>query len=294
MEAQLEGSGAARSKLWRCQVLWAPVTLRMGALSKAPRGRAGAGDAQAAQREMPLEGSHSPYQLPLPQQARKYQYCCQVGFWLGTAQCLQPAGEGRGSRGWQKCPGCWKGAKIRQWERGILQTCGPCTSSTAMRGSWAGTKACRPSPGLRSRQGWSPQAGLGQGRTARTACIPQAVPSPHHPPHGITLGACASHHATPWTSHGTYIWSLGPRHSSGAGKALQADLAPNPWGPFCSLCSAWTLGGIRHSTSQQGLQTRGTASAWGSPTHGQKPPGEPSACCPGSLHTRPLAGGHSG
>lgn len=182
MGARLEGSGAARSKLWRCQVLWALVTPRKGALSKAPRGRAGAGGAQAAQREMPLEGSHSPYQLPLPQRARKYQYCCQVGFWLGTAQCLQPAGGGRGSRGWQKCPGCWKGAKIGQWERGILQTCGPCLSSTAMHGSWAGTK-----PIARAQE----QAGMvTPGRVgARQDCPHCLHPSGLSPPHTTHLMA---------------------------------------------------------------------------------------------------------
>lgn len=147
-----------------------------------------------------------------------------------------------------------------------------------------------------SGAGMRDHPGQGRGKTALPT-LPaslRAVPSPHHPPHGITLGAQVSHHTTPWTSSGTYIWSSGPCCSSGAGKALQADLASSPWGPFCSLCSTWTLGGIRCSTSQQGLPTGGTASAWGLPTHRQEPPGEPIACCPGSLHTQPLAWGHSG
>lgn len=119
-----------------------------------------------------------------------------------------------------------------------------------------------PLPGLRSRQECSPRAGLGHSSTAHTACSPQAPPSPHHPPQGTTLPAGAAHHPTPQTRLCTYIWSLGSCGSSGAGKALQADLAPNPWGPFCSLCSMWTLGGIRHSMSQQGLKTGGGGTPW--------------------------------
>lgn len=51
-----------------------------------------------------------------------------------------------------------------------------------MRGSWAGTKARRPSSGLRSRQECSPRAGLGQGSAAHAACIPQGCPLPMPPP----------------------------------------------------------------------------------------------------------------
>lgn len=64
--------------------------------------------------------------------------------------------------------------------------------------------------------------------------------SPCHTPHRVTLGMGTgmSHRATLRTGHSTYIRSLGPRCSTGSRKALQANLASNPWGPFGSLCSA--------------------------------------------------------
>lgn len=79
-------------------------------------------------------------------------------------------------------------------------------------------------------------------------------------------------------THGTYIWSLGSCCSSGAGKALQADLAPNSRGSFSSLCSVRTLGGTRWSTPQQGSQTpcrppsRMSRKQEGQPVPGAPPP----------------------
>lgn len=224
---------------------------------------------------MPLEGSLSPQQLPPPQRAKKYQYCCQVGFWLGTVQRLQPAG---GGRGWWRCPGHWRGARIRQWERTALQcvALGQAPRHAAHRpGSGAGRSA---HPG----QGW------GKAALPTLPASLRAVPSPCHPPHDMTLGTRMSHHATPRTSHGTYLWSPGPRCSSGAGKALQADLAPNPRRPFRSLSSTWTLGGIRHSMSQRACKQEGQPVPGAPLPAGRNPRDSPSLAAP-ALHTRPLA-----
>lgn len=159
--------------------LGAPATPRMGALSKTPHGR-------AAQREMPLEGSLSPHQLPPPQPAWKYQYCCQLGFGLGTPQCLQPTGGGRGSAGWRRWSGCWKGAGIRQWDR--VGSCKTAVSTPVALPRVALGEAPRHvvhclSPITRARE----RAGVltpgrvgGQGSPAHAACIPQGCPLPTH------------------------------------------------------------------------------------------------------------------
>lgn len=174
-----------------------------------------------------------------------------------TGASLQPMG---GGRGWWRCPGCWRGARIRQREGAALH-------DVAL--GWA------PSHGTHRR------AGLGQGSATHPAHILQGFPSPQHPPHGVTLGARVSHHVSPRSSRSTYLWSPGSCRSAGAGKALRADLAPNARGSFSSLCSAGTLGGIRCRMSQRGsqgpisheLQTGGRAGAWDSPTlRGRSPP----------------------